>query len=70
MLYNLITLPADSISKGMEKHVGMPANFLERLFSSFVLLGTLEATVGTTLGPQEPRDLQGGCPKAIHGEGL
>jgi hypothetical protein len=24
------TLPADSISKDLEKHDGMPANFLER----------------------------------------
>ena len=41
MLYNLITLPAESISKGIGEHNGTPAYFLEGLCCSFVFVGTL-----------------------------
>ena len=41
LLCNLITLPADSLSKGIEKHDGMPANFLQSKQCIFVFLGPL-----------------------------
>ena len=43
-------LQIDSSSKGIEQRDGMPANFLQ-LFYVFVFCWTLEATLGTTLGP-------------------
>ena len=39
-------LQVDSSSKGIEQRHRMPANFLQLFFG-----GTLEATLGTTLGP-------------------
>ena len=36
MLHKLLTLPADSVSKGIEKHDGMPANFITLLLCVFV----------------------------------
>ena len=41
LLYNLITLPADSLSKDIEKHDGMPANFLHSFLCIFVFFGPL-----------------------------
>ena len=43
-------LQIDSSSKGIEQLDGMPATFLQ-LFYVFVFCWTLEATLGTTLGP-------------------
>ena len=50
---NLITLPADSTLKGIERHDGMPRQFSSTcLFVNLgVRLGTLESTAGTTLRP-------------------
>ena len=51
LLCNLITLPADSLSKGIGKHDGRPANFLQSfLCIYYCILGTLEGTLGSTLG--------------------
>ena len=44
---SFVTLPADCISKDIEKHDGMPANSLERFCCSFVLFGTVEDQVGS-----------------------
>ena len=52
IMCNLITLPADSILKGIEKHDEIPAIILQRFFC--VRFGTLDVTVGTTLGPLWP----------------
>ena len=43
-------LQLDSSSKGIAQRDRMPANFLQ-LFYVFVFFWTLEATLGTTLGP-------------------
>ena len=43
-------LQINSSSKGIEQRDGMPAHVLQ-LFYIFVFCWTLEATLGTTLGP-------------------
>ena len=44
-------LQRDSRWKGIEQRDGMPANFLQLFLCVFVYCWTLEATLGTTLGP-------------------